>query len=713
PSFKSDPETLKALVNSVKVSDDVKKITETFNFAQEQAQKKAKAVTTTGSPIEQLSSRAANSIENKPTGVREGRVAEIIKDYQAGKDFDPIEVRELPDGTIDIIDGRHRLEAARLSNKKIEVKNVTKEFEAPVQKPKAPFIDEGDVSTKILGKLEGKTSVNKQFISDLTNSGDIKQSERDMIREVLSELPDGKIDVADFSDKVKTQLIPLNIKAQSGTGKSVGYESVSLSDDIRGNVENYTENIYESPIKNTAGDIHFPDETKNYFAHSRIEDMADSDIRRIIEVQSDLFQKGNLERNVRAGTADGTQKLLDIKPIAEKGVSQLQAYRNTFWERIIREEVRTAAKDGKTLQFPTGETAMKIEGLGSLGKNRFRFVEDGKNYAHNTLTPDNVKVGQELFDLQETGETFDSGKRRWLVTEVFDDGQFKAAPKRIADNHIDNWNFGLETMDGKKLPDDFKGEGAVVVARNKITNEMQFQQFSAGRKVDAEKFLRNKVGYSGDLQKQLADRAEQFDVSGKVDKKNPIFKFYEKDIAKYLKKNYNAKKVTDNKGVEWMEFKPESSLAGKPVQAFSAGVVGIETDEETGEISIDPIKAVAGMLGVGLYTRHFSGAPTKVLLKNLKKHPDYEDAAGNVIQEMDFAEAGQRGAYVHEKDGLIDKITSKRSTFPDWTSEHLRKRELFDKVVKHIEDGTEPAKAATNQKELYDETVDEIAARLT
>lgn len=33
---------------------------------------------------------------------------------------------------------------------------------------------------------------------------------------------------------------------------------------------------------------------------------------------------------------------------------------------MVREEIAQAAKDGRTkLQFPTGETAMKVEGLGT------------------------------------------------------------------------------------------------------------------------------------------------------------------------------------------------------------------------------------------------------------------------------------------------------------------------------------------------------------
>ena len=37
---------------------------------------------------------------------------------------------------------------------------------------------------------------------------------------------------------------------------------------------------------------------------------------------------------------------------------------------------------------------------------------------------------------------------------------------------------------------------------------------------------------------------ETFDISGKVDINNPIYKFYEKDLGKYLKSKYSAKEIT-------------------------------------------------------------------------------------------------------------------------------------------------------------------------
>lgn len=51
----------------------------------------------------------------------------------------------------------------------------------------------------------------------------------------------------------------------------------------------------------------------------------------------------------------------------EKELGKLKQYSDpTAHFRMVREEIVQAAKDGRTkLQFPTGETAMKVEGLGT------------------------------------------------------------------------------------------------------------------------------------------------------------------------------------------------------------------------------------------------------------------------------------------------------------------------------------------------------------
>lgn len=409
------------------------------------------------------------------------------------------------------------------------------------------FKNFNDLSTKLLTKLEGKTTVSKQFISDLTNSPDLKQAERDLIRKALEDEGD-KVNVTEFANKVKSELLPLKRNLPSEVRQDIGdyrYESVNLPEELRGPVANYSENIYQSPIKTSAGNVHFGNEP-NYFAHTRVEDMADDTTRRVIEIQSDLFQKGRLEseylkdsnRNPIGMSVDetrlrnngwtedqiaraksrytNTDSLLNER---QAELSKLEPYRNTWHERIIREEVKKASQDGKTkLQFPTGETAMKIEGLGE--RNSWNLVtpniEDFR-----PLKVEDLKVGQQVAD----------GSTPWIITDVLGDGKFKAVPKSREDLiRLDNdarsaW-FDLKNgKENVKLPD------------------------------------------------SLRVYEETFDISGKVDTNNPIYKFYEKEVGKYLKNKYNAQLVTDAQGVTWWELPLQKEYGTQPVEAFKKGLV--------------------------------------------------------------------------------------------------------------------------------------------
>lgn len=229
----------------------------------------------------------------------------------------------------------------------------------------------------------------------MTNQGDVKQVEKDIIRELLKGEGD-KVNVADFKKKVQAELLPL--KATSSLDGEPRYENITLPEDVRGEVQDYSENVYNSPIETSAGQVHFSGEgSENYFGHTRIEDMADDETRRVIEVQSDLYQKGNLEKelgmpkkaeyNGKEYTVGGSRngltwldelgmdvKTSELKLIYDesklKDVSKLSQYNDpTAHFRMIREEIKKAADDGITkLQFPTGETAMRIEGLaGDVG----------------------------------------------------------------------------------------------------------------------------------------------------------------------------------------------------------------------------------------------------------------------------------------------------------------------------------------------------------
>jgi len=412
-----------------------------------------------------------------------------------------------------------------------------------------------DLSTKLLEKLNGRSTVSRQFIEDLTNSPDLKQAEKDTFRRLLAEESD-TVNVPTFANKVKSELLPLkrdstgvdNMRYQNDPNKDAPrYENISLPQELRGPVANYSEHVYQSPISTSAGNVHFGYKQPNYFAHSRIEDLPDNTTRRIIEAQSDLFQKGRLEQEkLRVGrNADGTWGVMGLKSndrgqsfseklanfdTEEEAVAwiakndptgKLEPYRNTWHERVIREEIKQAAIDGKTkLQFPTGETAMKIEGIGQGANSRWyttrQIGADRYDRTAGTLEASALKVGETVSQ---------GGNDLWIITDVLGDGKFKAVPKEKLDGGMTR---GSQFNFSEKL-----GENEQAV------------------------WDRIKFNY-----------AEEFDISGKVDTENPIYKFYEKTVAKYLTNKYGGKVITDPQGVKWVEIDVKPEHKKLPVEAF-------------------------------------------------------------------------------------------------------------------------------------------------
>ena len=310
-------------------------------------------------------------------------------------------------------------------------------------------------------------------------------------------------------------------------------------------LEKYYKNTF--PIETSAGNAHYSNaeyaNKENYFAHTRIEDIP-GDTRRVIELQSDLFQKGRLEGE--AGRAPSGQvggknlayvfgekpdvpiterldelqrrgfsqreinKLLDMSPESlsetissrQKELSKLKPYENAWHERIIREEVRSAARDGKkAVLFPTGETAMKVEGLGQAD---IWYRASGEQATG--MTANDLKIGKSVFERNDA---------EWVITDVLGDGKFKAVQK--------------ESSFGKVIQEE---GGNVEKVLNRVRKEL-------GR---------------------IPNWGESFDISGKADKENPIFKFYEKEVGKFLKKiKPDMRRIKDAQGVEWwqIEIKPE------------------------------------------------------------------------------------------------------------------------------------------------------------
>jgi hypothetical protein len=172
-----------------------------------------------------------------------------------------------------------------------------------------------EVTIKTLNRMEKeikKEFVSRQTIEGYIARGDLKQPERDVLRVALEKQPE-QVNVARLKEDVLDQLLELTPHSIPLTR----WQGISLPDNIAGDRDSYQEVLYGSGIKNNAYEVHFgssqtEDATfvEDYFAHVRSENMTDYDevYRRILEVQSDLFQRGRIEnegrvsREVKAGT---------------------------------------------------------------------------------------------------------------------------------------------------------------------------------------------------------------------------------------------------------------------------------------------------------------------------------------------------------------------------------------------------------------------------
>ena len=141
---------------------------------------------------------------------------------------------------------------------------------------------------------------------------------------------------------------------------------------------------------------------------------------------------------------------------------------------------------------------------------------------------------------------FDDGNTDWIITDVLGDGKFKAVPKNIVENSVGD----IFTLDNSGDIED-----ALTYMNHHAKDALNMHQ-------------------------------EQFDISGKVDTSNPIYKFYEKDLGKYLQK-YGAKRITDSKGVSWYELPITKEQGKAPVEAF-------------GKVQLNPLLVGAGILGAGV-----------------------------------------------------------------------------------------------------------------
>jgi len=461
-----------------------------------------------------------------------------------------------------------------------------------------------------------------------------------------------KISLPQLAKDVETQLVPLTpTPVKSPRWSSVGEEFIGDG--------KYGEIVYQSPIKTSAGDVHYSsreypstfnsydavkaskDSFPNYFSHVRYEDLPNpmtkadraaitkrmlagenvgiplngerttGGTRKILETQSDLMQKENFQKEIVGRTPANYNDLNNVKYgkmslKAQSEIDKLQPYNSNdplAHLRTFREEVKRAAKDGKdTLLIPSGETAMKIEGLGKA--DEFVYYTPTKkidSYTENititdpSLFPKKPKsaVGNlhtiDMYDLNgdvaevsfiwldKNGLTTPTVRKKIPLSSI--EGGV-SAPKRLNSN---NMKVGLE-IEGKEevrmIITDILGDGKFkAVPKDKLT-EQDIIIIGKAKNPETIKGIFNS-------NRELANSIETFDISGKVDTKHFVYKLNEEAIPREARKMglEVTGKIKQDGGV-WWQIKIPTSMKDEPVTAF-------------GQAKIGALAGVAGATAVG------------------------------------------------------------------------------------------------------------------
>lgn len=236
-----------------------------------------------------------------------------------------------------------------------------------------------ETTSKLLEDLVGKKTVARQYIQDFINRPDVKQWEKNVIREVLSEYEWKKINVPAFADRLENRLF--KIKAEPWYSEYENYGDSSELFDKNPLIEayDYDEVLYTMPYQGiNKPSSHYPN--KDYFWHVRQYNVqkAWKPVRYIIEKQSDLTQWWRWRLSPQLATAQEIEEL-------EKQISRLQRenkemqededmlYRNNIRISELQERIEKAKESSgeyvKKLQEEIKEAEDEIAAIEMVQKD--------------------------------------------------------------------------------------------------------------------------------------------------------------------------------------------------------------------------------------------------------------------------------------------------------------------------------------------------------
>jgi len=375
------------------------------------------------------------------------------------------------------------------------------------------------------------------------------------------------------------------------------------------------------------------------FGHTRIWKATDPNspeygIRYIAEIQSDSFQNPErldgiskkiemLKSDLERGEASFKEKIRINEELAALKMSPEEKsflnYKNTWHERMIREEIRRAAMEGDTkIRIPTPYTISKIEGY---------LSEDGQ-IPENTVVGDEFDYMGDSYTLLETSEYYDgatgivtrSDNIRTIVDfdtarqEDFDNEMsemiYEIKNAKTADdiNSIADGYFTKEQIKELrgyiKNNEDAEIEGMLEpVINNRIDDRYSdnrsyadyYNDMFGGNEKDSFPLDENRIIILEKTETETlsfgqteADK-ENFDYEKDLDstEQRTVARFYDKQVGRYLAKlrKQNFRIVEDERGFEWYEtdIMPEDKSAVEAFQTVAAEKPETRTGEEVAE----------------------------------------------------------------------------------------------------------------------------------
>jgi hypothetical protein len=504
--------------------------------------------------------------------------------------------------------------------------------------------DQFEYTTKVLNRLPNKPTVKKVTIYGELGRADVRKQERELVGGILHDWPGESVDANLFKERVLGEIVPLRLHttdAYSNYGVSeIGYrlsgqDRVGTETHIwEGRGIDYTSPHFQGHRDRQTGAM--LDEANSYWAHARgFVDFVPSDLQKgyriavgwnIIELQSDLEQH---ESNaIESEEARGALRI-QIED-HEKALSTNNEAHNHFASGLRDEALEVLKINSKWITSDIVDFDLELipllRGSGDphkIGK-LFATISDklelkiaemeAKLKASLTPpTPQNLpKNWWELILRHEATWAAKAGYKRvrmasadtvakvegWLSDDRFAPGQ-QFVPA-LVDKEVQAVQFiaydGQDNQSSYEPPARFDEQGNEIVTpfRVKLTGNVSLNE---GEDFQLEAVAPN--GVAGWVELNTTNLVDQNGPGGLVDLYTPfrsdpslpirervdssmrgIYDRYAKDITKFVKREFNAKEVVDDKGNTWLEWQTVEGLADMPIVYYNVAKAVGETGGE-------------------------------------------------------------------------------------------------------------------------------------